>query len=171
MSSSLLPEGMVNTGFVLFRARNATARFLSGLYREITSDPLRNTGKEEEWEQARFDRWLRRGGGAAPVQTFAVKSGSTNASSAIKQPAGGEAACDWFWGLNATLRVSALDVTQFCNGHVFFVQRLPQRLNVTPFVAHATFQYGASCKAAGQDFNATRPRSRRGAAAAAHADC
>ena len=37
----------------------------------------------------------------------------------------------------------ALDVLDFCNGHVYHTQQLPQKLNHTPYMVHQTFQYGA----------------------------
>lgn len=32
----------------------------------------------------------------------------------------------------------------FCSGHTYFVQHMPHKLGLDPYVAHATFQYGAS---------------------------
>ena len=41
-----------------------------------------------------------------------------------------------------TLRVADLPAYTFCNGHVFYTQRLPQRMGYFPFMAHSTFQFG-----------------------------
>lgn len=30
----------------------------------------------------------------------------------------------------------------FCSGHTFFVQQMPAKLGLEPYVAHATFQFG-----------------------------
>jgi hypothetical protein len=38
----------------------------------------------------------------------------------------------------------ALDVLDFCNGHVYHTQQLPQKLNHTPFMVHNTFQFGGT---------------------------
>ena len=33
-------------------------------------------------------------------------------------------------------------VSMFCSGHTFFVQHMPAKLGLEPYVAHATFQFG-----------------------------
>ena len=38
----------------------------------------------------------------------------------------------------------ALDVLDFCNGHVYHTQQLPQKLNHTPYMVHNTFQFSAT---------------------------
>jgi hypothetical protein len=38
----------------------------------------------------------------------------------------------------------ALDVLDFCNGHVYHTQHLPQKLNHTPYMVHNTFQYSST---------------------------
>ncbi|KNC51151.1 glycosyltransferase family 77 protein [Thecamonas trahens ATCC 50062] len=43
---------------------------------------------------------------------------------------------------NKRLRTADLPTLLFCNGHVFYTQRLPQRLGFFPFMAHSTFQFG-----------------------------
>jgi Nucleotide-diphospho-sugar transferase len=45
-------------------------------------------------------------------------------------------------GYDSTLCIGVLSVAQFCNGHTFFVQRMPQRLGLKPYVVHCTFQFG-----------------------------
>ena len=32
----------------------------------------------------------------------------------------------------------------FCSGHTFFVQRMPEKLGLDAYVAHATFQYSGT---------------------------
>eukprot|EP00850_Spirogloea_muscicola_P016610 SM000136S00156 [mRNA] locus=s136:73403:75618:+ [translate_table: standard] len=46
-----------------------------------------------------------------------------------------------FWTFGKRLRLGVLPVAQFCNGHVYFVQRIPQRERIQPFVVHNTFQF------------------------------
>ena len=38
----------------------------------------------------------------------------------------------------------ALDVLDFSNGHVYYTQQLPQKLNHTPYMVHQTFQFGGT---------------------------
>lgn len=45
------------------------------------------------------------------------------------------------WTYNATVRLAILPVAQFCNGHVFFVQKLHALYNTQPYVVHNTFQF------------------------------
>jgi hypothetical protein len=45
------------------------------------------------------------------------------------------------WG--DRVKFAALDVLDFCNGHVYYTQQLPQKLNHTPYMIHQTFQFGA----------------------------
>jgi hypothetical protein len=47
------------------------------------------------------------------------------------------------WAANSTLRLHPLPALLFASGHVGFVQRLPERYGVRPYMVHATFQpYG-----------------------------
>ena len=46
------------------------------------------------------------------------------------------------------MRLGILAPSRFCNGHVYFVQRLPLSLRLHPYAVHNTFQlYGALGKA------------------------
>ena len=45
---------------------------------------------------------------------------------------------------NETLRMGILPVSMFCSGHTYFVQDMPSRLGVDPYVIHATFQYSGT---------------------------
>lgn len=45
---------------------------------------------------------------------------------------------------NGTLLIGILPVSIFCSGHTFFVQNLPEKLGLEPYVAHATFQYSGT---------------------------
>jgi hypothetical protein len=49
-----------------------------------------------------------------------------------------------FAGVNGTLRVGVLPVPLFANGHVYFVQRLPQALKVEPYAVHAVHQFSGT---------------------------
>eukprot|EP01065_Artemidia_motanka_P007583 TRINITY_DN13793_c0_g1_i1.p1 TRINITY_DN13793_c0_g1~~TRINITY_DN13793_c0_g1_i1.p1 ORF type:complete len:673 (+),score=122.97 TRINITY_DN13793_c0_g1_i1:96-2114(+) len=49
-----------------------------------------------------------------------------------------------FKAYQGKLRVGIFPVHTFCNGHTFFVQRLPQKYNARPYVAHATFQFAGT---------------------------
>ncbi len=46
-----------------------------------------------------------------------------------------------FWTFDGTLRTGVLSTEQFCNGHVFFVQRIPQKQGSKVYAVHNTFQY------------------------------
>ena len=45
---------------------------------------------------------------------------------------------------DGTLLVGVLPVATFCSGHTIFVQRMPQRHHLQPYVTHATFQYSGT---------------------------
>jgi len=47
-----------------------------------------------------------------------------------------------FHAWHSKLRVGTLPTLLFCNGHTYFVQKMPQRLGVTPFMAHVTHVFG-----------------------------
>ena len=47
-----------------------------------------------------------------------------------------------FHAWHGKVRVGALPTVLFCNGQVYFVQKLPQRLGITPFMAHVTHVFG-----------------------------
>ena len=46
--------------------------------------------------------------------------------------------------LGAQVKVQALQIVDFPNGHVMFAQQLPQKLGIVPMIVHATFQYGGT---------------------------
>lgn len=50
----------------------------------------------------------------------------------------------WIEGWNRKVKVQALNIVDFPNGHVMFAQQLPQKLGITPMIVHATFQYGGT---------------------------
>jgi hypothetical protein len=52
----------------------------------------------------------------------------------------GRMAHEW----SSRVRIEALDVLDFCNGHVFYTQKLPQKLNHTPYMVHQTFQFAGT---------------------------
>lgn len=47
-------------------------------------------------------------------------------------------------GYNATLTMGILPVSMFCSGHTYFVQNMPEKLGLEPYVVHATFQYSGT---------------------------
>jgi hypothetical protein len=105
----------LNIGIMLFRARPGAIDFVTTFYTEMVNDPAFGTGNAE-WDQARFNRMVREGLALGPpTQNYATG-----------------------WG--GRVKVEALDIVDFPNGHVYFAQRLPQTLNRVPFIVHATFQ-------------------------------
>lgn len=54
------------------------------------------------------------------------------------------ALCAWLQGYNGKLTVGVLPSSLFCSGHTFFVQRKYEEYGLTPYVAHATFQYSGT---------------------------
>ncbi len=109
----------LNIGVMLFRSRPGAKEFVTAFYEEMVSDPAFGTGNAE-WDQARFNRMVRDG--------------------MVPGPPGKDYALGW----KGRVKVQALDIVDFPNGHVHFVQRLPQALRRVPFVVHATFQYGGT---------------------------
>lgn len=47
-------------------------------------------------------------------------------------------------GYDGRLRLGALPVSLFCNGHTYFVQRLHESLKVDPYVVHTVFQFSGT---------------------------
>lgn len=45
---------------------------------------------------------------------------------------------------NETLLLGILPVSLFCSGHTYFVQNMPDKVGVEPYVVHATFQYSGT---------------------------
>ena len=45
---------------------------------------------------------------------------------------------------NETLLLGILPVSLFCSGHTYFVQNMPEKIGVKPYVVHATFQYSGT---------------------------
>jgi arabinosyltransferase len=42
------------------------------------------------------------------------------------------------------LKIGILPVSMFASGHTFFTQRMPERFDLDPYVAHATFQFSGT---------------------------
>ncbi len=105
----------LNIGIMLFRARPGAIDFVTTFYTEMVNDPAFGTGNAE-WDQARFNRMVREGMVLGPREE------------------------DWSTGWSGRVKVQALDIVDFPNGHVYFAQRLPQTLGKVPFIVHATFQ-------------------------------
>ena len=106
----------LNIGVMFFRARPGAIAFVTAFYEEMVADPAFGTNNAE-WDQARFNRMVREG---------------------LDRSQG--AGMDWHAGWGGRVKVQALDIVDFPNGHVYFAQRLPQTLGREPFVVHATFQ-------------------------------
>lgn len=47
-------------------------------------------------------------------------------------------------GYDGKFLFGILPVATFCSGHTFFVQRMPEKLGLDAYVAHATFQYSGT---------------------------
>ena len=47
-------------------------------------------------------------------------------------------------GYDGKFLFGILPVATFCSGHTFFVQRMPEKLGLDPYVAHATYQYSGT---------------------------
>ena len=109
----------LNIGVMFFRARPGAIAFVTAFYDEMVADPGFGTNNAE-WDQARFNRMVREG-------LEGRKEGQ-----------------DWYAGWGGRVKVQALDIVDFPNGHVYFAQRLPQTLGVVPYIVHATFQYGGT---------------------------
>lgn len=45
---------------------------------------------------------------------------------------------------DSAIRVGVLPVLYFCSGHTYFVEKRPQKLSITPYVVHATFQFSGA---------------------------
>jgi hypothetical protein len=105
----------LNIGIMLFRARPGAIAFVTTFYTEMVEDPAFGTGNAE-WDQARFNRMVREGMAVGPREQR------------------------WAAGWGGRVKVEALDIVDFPNGHVYFAQRLPQALGTVPFIVHATFQ-------------------------------
>jgi hypothetical protein len=105
----------LNIGIMLFRARPGAIDFVTTFYTEMVNDPAFGTGNAE-WDQARFNRMVREGLALGPHTQ------------------------SWASGWGGRVKVEALDIVDFPNGHVYFAQRLPQALKRVPFIVHATFQ-------------------------------
>ena len=71
--------------------------------------------EEGQWDQLVLDKMLRSQASAMPDDN------------------------NYFKAWDKTLVTGMLPVAYFCSGHVYFVQKLPQELNVQPYAAHTTF--------------------------------
>lgn len=47
-------------------------------------------------------------------------------------------------GYDGKLKIGILPVSTFCSGHTFFVQRMPEVMDLKPYVVHATFQFSGT---------------------------
>ena len=110
----------LNIGVMLFRATPPCVKFVRAFFDDMVGDPNFGTDRAE-WDQARFNRMARDGG---------VRYGPDGT--------------DYMLAWRGTVKLQALDIVDFPNGHVFFVQRLPQQLGREAYIAHATFQYGGT---------------------------
>ena len=104
-----------NIGIMLFRPK--AARFVDHWMDELDNDP-------DYWDQNAFNDLFRIG-----MDPF--EDGFSDRNRLFKV-------------YNETLRMGILPVSMFCSGHTYFVQNLPERLGVDPYVVHATFQYSGT---------------------------
>lgn len=49
-----------------------------------------------------------------------------------------------FTGFDGKAKFGILPVSLFCSGHNYFVQQMPSMIDATPYVIHATFQFGGT---------------------------
>lgn len=112
-------QSTLNIGIMVFRSRKPSIDFVDTFYNEMVDDPAFGTGNAE-WDQSRFNRMVREGSSMGPPD---------------KQ---------WIEGWGKKVKVQALNIVDFPNGHVMFAQQLPQKLNIVPMIVHATFQYGGT---------------------------
>jgi hypothetical protein len=49
-----------------------------------------------------------------------------------------------FYGYDGKLLFGILPVSMFCSGHTYFTQRMPETVQVDPYVVHATFQFSGT---------------------------
>ena len=103
-----------NIGVMLFRP--ASARFVDQWMEALDNDPA-------YWDQNAFNDLFKIG---------VLDEGFTSDKDRL------------FKVYNGTLRMGILPVSMFCSGHTYFVQDMPSRLGVDPYVIHATFQYSGT---------------------------
>ena len=104
-----------NIGIMLFRPK--AAAFVDHWMAELDSDP-------RYWDQNAFNDLFRLG-----LDPF--KKGFSTKDRLFK-------------AYNETLVMGILPVSMFCSGHTYFVQSMPEKLGVDPYVVHATYQYSGT---------------------------
>lgn len=107
-----------NIGVMMFRGRPAAAKFVDRWMRELDED-------QEYWDQNAFNDLMRLG-----LKPY--KGGFSDPETRL------------FKAFNDKLRMGILPVSMFCSGHTFYIQDLPGRLGVDPYVVHGTFQYSGT---------------------------
>jgi len=129
-----------NTGILWLRPTAATMALMA-----TWRDALLTTVDRFEHDQDIFNRLLRtEANGARPG--FALVTGEDGARttrSTVQEAIGeGEVGEQLHMARAARgITLGALPLSRFCSGHVFFVQRLPSALGVTPLVVHTTYQF------------------------------
>ena len=104
----------MNIGLLFFRHSDRVAKFCENWSEMLDSD-------EKLWDQEAFNRLAH----------------LTGLVSDEKE--------DWLaWAHNKTLSFGVLPVAAFASGHTYFVQRLYETQDVTPYVVHTTFQFGGT---------------------------
>lgn len=105
----------LNIGLMLVKP--SAHAFLNNWQQQLLSQ------KGRTWDQAMFNRIIRAG-----VSRRSSLSGDQKRLVTSR-------------GLNFTIKFGVLPISRFCSGHTYFVQRMPQKLGVSPIAAHTTFQF------------------------------
>lgn len=129
-----------NTGVLWLRPTAPTIALMA-----TWRDALLTTSDKFEHDQDIFNKLLRFDPDGSPASFSAVDPplGVRSTESSFVEAAGdgrvGEAL--HMRRVARGIVLGALPLARFCSGHVYFVQRLPQRLGVKPLVVHTTYQF------------------------------
>eukprot|EP00850_Spirogloea_muscicola_P015991 SM000127S26607 [mRNA] locus=s127:25293:28790:+ [translate_table: standard] len=119
-------EHAFNTGVLLLRSAPATLKFAAAWH-----DVMRTKGKSMGWEgvwgdQHALNQLLR-------IRMFPIE--------VVESQLGHKRNNRVVYVYGRQMWAGILPVSLFCNGHVYFVQRIPQRHGLVPYVVHNTFQF------------------------------
>ena len=128
-SSDLLEPTETDGGLESWRAAYSAANIGIMLFRpsaaELADEWVRVLDADDNyWDQNAFNDLMQKGG--------------------IEEVQEGPDAGRLLTGYDGKLTFGILPVTTFCSGQTYFVQRLPDLFNLTPYVVHATFQFSGT---------------------------
>lgn len=115
-----------NSGILFLRATPATLNLCRAWH-----DAMRTRGQSQGWDNLWGDQHalnLLLHYGMFPIKVVEPEDGSPRHNHV-------------FWAFQGRLKLGILAPSEFCNGHVFFVQRIPQTLGIDPYAVHNTFQF------------------------------